>query len=115
MHELSFAATILKDMYIWQQSQPGTRLSRVAIRVGELSGIELDSLLVSFEFLTKGTKWDGLALDIDYCPRLERCDACGFDFVAEEFEIPCPACRGRKTHCIGGTELDIAYILSYQA
>ncbi len=115
MRELSFAASILRDLSVWEQCQPGTRFSRVGVRVGELSGIEIDPLLVSFEFLTKGTKWDGLALDVDYCPRLERCDACGFEFVAEDHAIPCPACQGRNTHCVGGTELDISDILSYEA
>ncbi len=115
MYELSLAATILKEVYYWEQSQPGTRLNGVAVHVGELSGIELDPLLVSFEFLTKGTKWDGLTLEIDYCPRLERCDACGFDFVAEDHAIPCPACQGRNTHCVGGTELNIDYIRCDQA
>jgi hydrogenase nickel incorporation protein HypA/HybF len=110
MHELNIASEILKRVESEHQRHPSVRFTKVGIRIGELSGIAPDSLLFGFEALVKDTPWDGLALEIESCPRRRRCPTCHTKFQAQGVATTCPVCGEVSTVCIAGDELDIAYI-----
>jgi len=110
MHELSMADAIIRRVDAEAASRPGVNFVKVGLRVGELSGVNSDALTFGFEMLVKGTRWEHLTLEIENCPRVQRCNACSHEFSAEMYETACPRCGGDDTLCIGGEELDVAYI-----
>jgi hydrogenase nickel incorporation protein HypA/HybF len=110
VHELSIAASILQRVGVEAERYPGARLSRVGVRIGELSGVDPDALAFGFEMLVKDTPWEPLHLDIEFCQRRQRCRTCGHEFTAVKFDTACPKCGETLTSCIGGDELDIAFI-----
>ena len=110
MHELSIAASILERVGVEAVRHPGARFSRVGVRVGELSGIDPGALAFGFEALVRDTRWEPLQLDIEFCQRRQRCSTCGQEFTAAKFDTACPRCGEALTLCIGGDELDIAFI-----
>jgi hydrogenase nickel incorporation protein HypA/HybF len=111
MHELSIASAILERVQAEAGRQTG-HISRVGVRVGELSGVSPDALAFGFEMLVKDTDMEPLALAIEVCPRRQRCSACENEFAvpAPGLETACPKCGSPATVCIAGDELDIAFM-----
>ena len=110
MHELSIAQSVLEAVQAEAGRRPGARVCKVGLRVGELAGLDPESLRFGFEILVRETGLEGLQLEIENCPRRQRCPQCGNEFVARDYEITCPGCGTARTECIGGDELEIAYL-----
>jgi hydrogenase nickel incorporation protein HypA/HybF len=110
VHELSIAESILQRVAAEAERRPRARFLKVGVRVGELSGVDPDALSFGFECLVKDTPWDPLALEIKYCPRIQRCCACEHEFTATDSATGCPKCGHALTTCIGGDELEVAYL-----
>ena len=110
MHEVGIAASILESVEAEARRRPGTRFEAVGVRIGELSNVDKDALEFAFEALTRNSPLASLRLEVEWCPRRQKCLECGEEFAVRELDLRCPACRADKTSCIGGTELDVAYL-----
>lgn len=110
MHEVGIAASILESVEAEARRRPEARFAAVGVRIGELSNVDRDALSFGFEALTRKTFLENLKLEVEWCPRRQKCLDCGEEFAVREFDLNCPKCGGNKTSCIGGTELDIAYL-----
>jgi len=65
MHELGIANSVLEAVRAEADNHPGAVPVKVAVRVGELAGINPDALAFSFQALTSGTEWERLALEVE--------------------------------------------------
>ncbi len=110
MHELGIAGAVLDAVRDEAGKRPGARVTRVGLRVGELAGVDRDALSFSFEVLVQGTEFEKLGLHIEACPIRYRCRACQETFVVNDYVTLCPRCRLPNTECVGGTELELAYL-----
>ena len=110
MHELGIAHSILQRASEVSLCHGGARVMKVAVRIGELSGVDPDALSFGFEALTKETPFQGVALEIDFRKRKQRCTACGREFETDVMLTACPDCEALETVCIAGDELDIIFI-----
>ncbi|HWR37244.1 MAG TPA: hydrogenase maturation nickel metallochaperone HypA [Clostridia bacterium] len=110
MHELSIATSILETVEAEAAKRPGSRFVKLGLRIGELAGIDPDALTFGWEALTRDTEFANLALAIEGTPWKNRCPVCASEFVVKDYQSQCPACGEANTRCIGGEELDIAYI-----
>jgi hydrogenase nickel incorporation protein HypA/HybF len=110
MHELGIAASVLDTVQAEARKRPGARPCRVGLRIGELAAVNSEALRFAFEALTRETELESLALDIEICPRRQRCCDCAVTFEAQDFTFACPRCGAQRTECISGDELEIAYL-----
>lgn len=110
MHELSIAKSVLEAVRAELAQRPGTRLHKVGLRVGELSGVNSDALSFTFEVLVKGTDLESVGLEIERIPRRQLCCECKNVFAVENYDLTCPNCGGPRTECVGGQELEFAYL-----
>jgi hydrogenase nickel incorporation protein HypA/HybF len=110
MHELGIAASILDCVQVEAKRHPGSHISKVGIRLGELSGVDADALQFGFECLVKDTEYEPLMLDIEPVPRMQRCPQCRTEFHMTGYDPQCPRCGEFLTHCISGEQLDIAFM-----
>ncbi len=110
MHELSIATSILESVQKEAERRPGAQIVKVGLRIGELAGVDCDALTFGWEAITKETRWERLALEIEHIPRRQRCAGCGHEFNASDFMTACPKCADLMTITIAGDELDIAYL-----
>jgi len=110
MHELSLANAILTAVRSEAAQRPGLCVRTVGVRVGELAGVDPDALSFCFEALVRGTDLEPLRLAIEPCPRRQRCSHCGHSFTVVDCSVACPACGELRTECIGGEELELAYL-----
>ena len=110
MHELGIANSVLEAARAEMQQRPGARLVKIGLRVGELSGVDPEALRFGFDALARGTDLETASLEIEFCPRRQRCPACGREFTVVDFEVACPGCAEARTECISGDELSLAYL-----
>jgi len=110
VHEIGIASSILECVEAEARKHPGAQVLAVGLRIGELSNVDKDALEFAFEALTRGTPLQNLKLEVEWCPRREKCLDCAEEFTVRDLELACPRCGANHSKCIGGTELDIAYL-----
>ncbi len=110
MHELGIATSILECVQAEALRHPDGRITKVGVKIGELSGVDRDALQFGFEVLVKDTEWEALVLELESVPRMQRCSKCAYEFRMTDFDPRCPLCGELGTQCISGEELDIVYM-----
>ena len=110
MHEIGIAATIIEAGQAEASRRPGSKLLRIGVRVGVLSGVDNDALEFAFKALIAGTDLDLLEFEIERCQRRNRCRRCGLEFESPIYEASCPQCASDDPLLVGGDELDIAFV-----
>jgi hydrogenase nickel incorporation protein HypA/HybF len=110
MHEMAIAQSVLQSVRIEARRFPGRHICKVAVRIGELAGVDPEAMRFCFEALVQGTDVAPLELAIDYRPRRQQCQACGRSFVAALEDSACPNCGGTDSRFVGGDELELAYL-----
>lgn len=108
MHELSIAQSIVETASEAAENAHATRVHKVNLRLGVLSGAVKDSLLFCYSFSTYGTILEGSILEIEELPVKIYCAAC-----QEIRELPdvqrfrCPVCGAPSGDLRQGKELEI--------
>jgi hydrogenase nickel incorporation protein HypA/HybF len=110
MHEIGIASAILECVAAEAQRHPGAQVLAVGVRIGELAAVDKDALDFAFECITRDTEWEHLRLEVEWCPRREKCLECSEQFAVPDLNLLCPKCGRVNSTTIGGTELDIAYL-----
>ncbi len=114
MHELSIASAILDRAKAVSEQNGDAKVTKVGLRIGEISGVEEDALRFGFEALCKGSAMEGTELEIEPCKRRQRCGGCGTEFEPDggsmALSMSCPRCASVDSVCIAGKELDVMFI-----
>jgi hydrogenase nickel incorporation protein HypA/HybF len=110
LHEMSIAASILDAVRSEAEQRPGSRILKVGVKLGELAGVDRESLSFCFEALVKDSDLEPLELALEYCPRRNRCLQCGETFAPGMLSVVCPDCGSSETVPAGGDELNLAYM-----
>ncbi len=107
MHEMSIAQSALDIILQESQNHKVNRVISVALKVGELSAVETESLRFCFELLTKGTLAEGARLDIERVEVTCRCQDCGSNFTVQDLMFSCPSCKSNRVEMLSGRELSV--------
>jgi hydrogenase nickel incorporation protein HypA/HybF len=107
MHEQSIVEALVAMVLEKAQEGKATKVLRVYLVVGELSGVLEEAVEFYFGFLTKGTIAEGASLFFVRPPTEVRCRNCGTVYRPENLKIICPNCKERKVEIISGKELYI--------
>ena len=114
MHEVGIASSILEAAHREAARRPGSRIASVGVRVGVLSGVDIEALRFAFACITAGTGDAAVALSAESCPRVNRCEGCGREFPSPDnapfVEASCPGCGSARTSFVSGDQLDQAYV-----
>ncbi len=110
MHELGIANSVIEAVRAATLQCPAARVRKVGLRLGELSGVDQDSLAFCFDSLVQDTELAGVPLVIEFCRRRHRCLCCSETFLVIDYQTACPLCGSTNTKCIGGEELELAYL-----
>jgi hydrogenase nickel incorporation protein HypA/HybF len=68
MHEMGIAASVLEALEKEMLRHPGGRAAKVGLRIGEMAGVDAESLRFCFEVMVKETALEPLALSIEVSP-----------------------------------------------
>ena len=103
MHEASVVEALVR-MVTGAVEDPGKRISRIRLVVGEATGYMEASLKFYLGVLGKGTSAEGAELEISYVTPLLKCPACGREFERRRFSFDCPSCGSQGTLTKTGSE-----------
>jgi Zn finger protein HypA/HybF involved in hydrogenase expression len=67
MHEMGIASSVLESVHKELHRYPQHRAAKVGLRIGEFAGVDRESLKFCFEALVKGTDFEPLELEIEWC------------------------------------------------
>jgi hydrogenase nickel incorporation protein HypA/HybF len=107
MHEMSIAQSVLDIVLQESRNHKVDRVLSVALKVGDLSAVETESLRFCFELVCKGTVVEGARLDIERVQVTCRCRDCGSDFTVKQLIFSCPSCGGTGVEMLSGRELSV--------
>ena len=68
MHEVGIAQSILEAVQTEMRPYPGALPVKLAVKVGEMSGVDRDSLSFCFEAIARGTLFETMILAIEDAP-----------------------------------------------
>ena len=104
---MSIAAAVLDSLRAEAANHGGARVARAGLRIGELSGVEPESLRFCLETLVSGSDLDPLAFDFEICPWTRRCRACAAVFRVLEWNPACSTCGSADTEAAGGDQMEL--------
>jgi len=108
MHELSICQALLDQVEAIAREHGATRVERVLLKVGPLSGVEPALLRNAYPLAAAGTVAEHSELVIEPTPVRVRCTDCGAESNTAPNRLLCDRCGGWKTRLISGDELLLA-------
>ncbi|MDR1876656.1 MAG: hydrogenase maturation nickel metallochaperone HypA [Flavobacteriaceae bacterium] len=111
MHELSVATSILRIAEEEVGKIKGDKVKEITLKVGKLSGVELDSLHFAWELCMKGTVLENAELIVLEPEGQARCAECNTIFPLEKVYDVCPECKSPFKEIISGKELKIKKLI----
>lgn len=106
MHELSIAESMMNVVLESAGANNASKVTRITIVVGNLSGVIPDSLLFCFDAVKNGTIANGAELVIEESYAKSHCHNCKNDFTVGRYDFACPNC-GEIIFPLGGNDLYI--------
>ena len=109
MHEMSLAESILKIALDVAADNHAKKISVVGLKLGEMAGVEVESLKFGFDILKKNTVAESAELKINRVPIIGECNKCGKTFKVDSYNFFCPQCDGILI-LKSGRELLVEYV-----
>jgi hydrogenase nickel incorporation protein HypA/HybF len=110
VHELSIAQSIVEIVEQTASANGSGRVRSIKLRIGELSGVVVDSLDFCFLAITAGTKLEGAHLEIEHVPLTAECRSCRQTFAVQNNVFLCPFCKSGVCSVVSGRELQVSEI-----
>jgi len=107
MHEYHIVEGVVKEILKKAADSKAKKVTSVTLVLGELSGLQEESIRVYFDNLSKGNILDGTKLFIKPLKSKLKCEACGNIFEHDKSDFNCPKCRGLGVLTNSGKEFYI--------
>ena len=110
MHELSIAQSILS---IAENAAPqnNAAVTSVGLQIGELSGVEIESLKFALSVIKENTVLEKADLDIEIIKGEAQCTDCKNVFPMHYFGSCCPQCGSYFVKVLKGREMKVLNIV----
>ena len=104
MHEYSITESMLSLAVAKAGEAEASRISRINLVIGELSGVVDECVQFYFDFLSKDTIAAGAGLSFERRPTKLRCRHCEAVFLPGSNGWACPDCRAVQVEIVSGRE-----------
>lgn len=109
MHELGIAASALEHALRQARGAGASRVARISLRVGTLSGADADALRFALEASLPDTPAAGARVEIETVAAAAHCRACHTEFQLDDDPwLQCPRCGGTAVDLLRGRELELS-------
>jgi hydrogenase nickel incorporation protein HypA/HybF len=111
MHEVGIMESALALVAEQARERRASRVERVVLRIGTLSGVEMEALRFAFDVVSRGTVAEGATLEVEAVSAASYCPACRREFeIAAGFIFVCPSCGELCGEVRRGRELELSRI-----
>ena len=107
MHEMSLAEGVLQIIEDAARAQIFSKVTAIWLEIGELSGIEIESMRFCFDAVTRGSLAEGATLEIIAMPGTGWCMPCSESVPLHEVYGACPKCGAYQVQVTAGTEMRV--------
>ena len=107
MHEVSIIENVLKIVTQSAIENKFTRVNKVSLKIGQLSGVMPESLNFAFKSCIMDTMLEGSTLEIEKVSAIAKCFDCIQEFPIDHFNKLCPSCNKFCSNIVSGYELYI--------
>ena len=110
MHELGITESIVNIALDKAKEAQASKITKINLVIGELSGFVPDCIQFYFDFLSKDSIAEGASLHFELAPAQFRCRSCSAVFCPQDTIWTCPKCQSQSVEIAGGRELYIESI-----
>ena len=107
MHELGITESIVNIALDKAKEAQASKIVKINLVIGELSGFVPDCIEFYFDFLSKDSIVEGAVLNFELAPAQLRCRNCSATFRPQDTLWNCPKCQSQSLEVTGGRELYI--------
>lgn len=107
MHEISLMEQTLNIVLANAQKENATKIHRLNMRIGAVSGVVPEALEFAFDVTTQGTLAEGAQLNLELVPAICNCSNCSTKFQPVDLYYQCPQCGALSSQIIQGKEIEI--------
>ena len=107
MHEQSIVESLLALALENAEKAKASKILRIYLVVGELSGVMEEAVDFYFSFLSRNTIAAEASIFYRHVPAQLRCRDCNTIFLPEKLNYHCPNCKEQQVEIIAGRELYI--------
>ena len=111
MHEFSIVDSLLHLAEEHAAKNNAKKVTKLEVKIGELSGVEIELLKTAFETFKEGTICEDAEFIIINQPVIIRCEECGYEGKPNKDEYLCPKCKSPKLKIIDGEDM---YLMSLE-
>ncbi|HEY8890630.1 MAG TPA: hydrogenase maturation nickel metallochaperone HypA [Clostridium sp.] len=105
MHEVSIIQNVIQIVSEKAIENKLTKVNKVSLKIGELSGLVAECLNFAFEICVMDTMLEGSTLEIEKVRAVAECFECKEQFPIDHFNKLCPWCNKFCSSIISGYEL----------
>ncbi len=113
MHEFSLCQNIV-SIVSNKAGDNDINVKDIVIKVGDIAGVDLDSLCFWFPVVIKDTNLRDAELKVIHQHALAKCNMCNKDFAIKQLYESCPECHSYDKQVISGQELTVESIIYKQ-
>lgn len=107
MHEHHIVESVVNQILDKARASGAKKITGVTLILGELSGLQEESIRVYFDNLSKDNMLEGANLIIKPVKSKLKCNVCGTIFEHEKSNFSCPKCSGLGVLTNSGKEFYI--------
>jgi len=110
MHELGITQSILSIAVEKANEVQASRVTKINLIIGELSGVVNECVEFYFDLLSKDTIAAQASLSFERTPNKLRCRECNTVFSPNDLDWTCPDCHQANVEIISGRECRVESI-----
>lgn len=110
MHEITLAHEIIQIATKALPEGSQGNITAVGVQIGELSGIDRDTLSFAFSVSRDGTALQHAELQISLVGGKGQCLECGSAFSLHTYVAICPQCNSHAIRILHGKEMKVLHI-----
>lgn len=111
MHELGILSSMLSTLDDIMVEEKLTKIEKIVLQVGEISGVVPSFIEECYPAAVYKTKYEDMKLEMEIIPGIVRCNACGEEFNAYQYDLKCPKCGSQNLTPLSGREFIIKEIV----
>jgi hydrogenase nickel incorporation protein HypA/HybF len=111
MHEFSIVQSLLDQCEDQVVKNEVSKITKVVVKIGVLSGVEPDLLKSAFETFKEKTVCSEAEFVLNIQPILVKCNSCNAKSTLEKFEYICPKCKSSDLEVLDGEDM---YLMSLE-
>lgn len=107
MHEVSLMAQTLELAIAQARQSQASRIHRLKMRIGTLSGVVPEALAFAFDVASANTMAAGAQLELETVTARCYCSHCDRDFQPHDWIYECPQCGQLSSQIMAGKEIEL--------